>query len=138
MILSPEVIAAKACADAAKVRLTETASELQARLKPATLVHNAWSDVVDRGADAWDVALDRGTEALAVATDKGVRAKDEAVAFARARPGVAAAAATPLVAVLVGPGLVRRALRNPPPPPPSDPNDPPRLTGPIPYLETRP
>lgn len=134
MSLSPEVIAAKARAEAARLRLTDTASELQSRLTPGRLVHDAWSDAVDRGADAWETAVERGSAALDVAAERGTKAKDEVVAFARERPGIAAAAVIATVALLVGPALVRRALRTPPPVP----NDPPRLTGPIPYLETRP
>lgn len=134
--MDSEIMAAKARAVAARERLTDTASELQHRLNPATIAHGAWSSVVDRSADAWDTALNRGTHVLNDAIDLGHDAAEDAVAFARARPGVVAAAGTAAIALLFGPGIIRRALR----PAPDEPvhSGPPRLRGPIPYLETRP
>lgn len=133
---APDVIAAKARALASREQLTATATELQDRLRPTAIVHDAWSTVVDRSADAWDMAVDRGTHVLNDAVARGNDATQTAVAFARRRPGVTAAAGTAVVALLFGPGVVRRLLR------PSitepAPTGPPRLTGPIPYLETRP
>ncbi|MFD1951129.1 hypothetical protein ACFSGX_10165 [Sphingomonas arantia] len=132
---SPEVIAAKARAAAARMRLDGTVAELKTRLQPSTLAHNVWADTVDRGADAWDVTVERGTESLALAVDKATEAGEAAFAYAQKRPGVVAAAAGAAIALLAGPSLIRRALRSPPPKP--IPTNPPRLTGPIPHLETR-
>ncbi|GGE77465.1 DUF3618 domain-containing protein [Sphingomonas prati] len=131
---SPEVLAAKARAAAARTRLDGTVAELKGRLQPSTLVHNAWADTVDRGADAWDVTVERGTKSLTLAVDKATEAGEAAVAYAQKRPGVVATGFGTALALLVGPSLVRRALRRPPPKP--IPTDPPRLTGPIPHLET--
>ncbi|HEX8446143.1 MAG TPA: hypothetical protein VF649_05965 [Sphingomonas sp.] len=135
MILDPDVIAAKARAAAARSRLEGTFTELQSRLNPASLAHTAWSGAVDRGADAWESAIDRGTEAWSVAVDRGTQATEEAVAFIRQRPGLTAAVATAALALIATPSLVRRARGTPSSPP--DRQDPPRLTGPIPHLETR-
>jgi hypothetical protein len=66
MTVTPPVVAAKARAQAARARLDETLSELQHRLAPSTLAHNAWATTVDRGADAWDATVERGTESLAI------------------------------------------------------------------------
>lgn len=137
MSLDPAIVAARANAAAARARLEATVQEMQSRLNPSAIVHGAWSDMVDRGADAWDVAVDRGTEALGIAVDRSAQATEEAVAFVRRRPGLSAAAATAALALIAGPALVRRALRPSPPEPPVM-DAPPRLTGPIPHLETRP
>lgn len=137
MTSDPGVVAARARATAARERFEETLGELQSRLTPSAIMHNAWAGVVDRSTDTWDAVMDRSGEALGVAVDRGTQVTDEAVAFVRKRPGVSAAAVATAVALLLGPTLVKRALRAPPPPPPA-PNDPPRLTGPIPHLETRP
>ncbi|WP_076068473.1 DUF3618 domain-containing protein [Sphingomonas montana] len=136
MIAAPAVLAAKGRAEAARARLDGTVAELQVRLNPSTVVHTAWANTVDRGADAWDATVERGTEGLAVAVDQATRAYEDAATFARNRPGVVAAALASAVALLAGPSLVRRALRTPPPKPVE--TDPPRLTGPIPHLEIRP
>ena len=137
MSMDPAIAAAKANAVAARARLEATVQEMQSRLNPSAIVHGAWSDMVDRGADAWDVAVDRGAEALSVVVDRGSQATEDAAAFVRRRPGLSAAAATAAIALVAGPPLVRRALRKPPPEPPVA-EALPRLTGPIPHLETRP
>jgi hypothetical protein len=44
-------------AEAARRQLVETASELQARLRPGTLASNAWEEVKDRGGELADDAI---------------------------------------------------------------------------------
>ena len=48
---APELVAARAQADAARARLMDTLAELQQRLKPATIAGQAWEGVKERTGD---------------------------------------------------------------------------------------
>jgi hypothetical protein len=48
---APEILKAKRDAEQARKALLETAHELQTRLKPGTIVGNAWDGVKERGSD---------------------------------------------------------------------------------------
>jgi hypothetical protein len=48
---APEILKARLEAEQARRRLGDTAAELQERLKPATLAHNAWDGVKERGGE---------------------------------------------------------------------------------------
>jgi hypothetical protein len=50
-VSAPELVAARAQAEAARARLMKTAGELQQRLKPATIAGNAWEGVKERTGD---------------------------------------------------------------------------------------
>lgn len=52
-----QLVRAKAEAEEARKRLASTMGTLQYRLKPATLMNNAWEGVRDRGSDAADRGL---------------------------------------------------------------------------------
>ena len=53
-----ELTAAKQEAERARRRLAATAAELQQRLKPGTLAHNAWAGVKDRSGEIADDAVE--------------------------------------------------------------------------------
>jgi ElaB/YqjD/DUF883 family membrane-anchored ribosome-binding protein len=55
---TPEIAAARIRAETARARLMETARELQERLSPRTLAHNAWEGAKLKGADAVEDAVD--------------------------------------------------------------------------------
>lgn len=48
---APELVAARARADAARARLMDTVAELQQRLKPATIAGQAWEGVKEKTGD---------------------------------------------------------------------------------------
>lgn len=48
---APELVAARAQADAARVRLMDTVAELQQRLKPGTIAGQAWEGVKEKTGD---------------------------------------------------------------------------------------
>ena len=48
---APELVAARAQAEAARARLMETVAELQQRLKPATIAGQAWEGVKEKTGD---------------------------------------------------------------------------------------
>ncbi len=52
------VTAARIEAERARGRLIDTARELQERLSPGTLAHNAWSGAKTKSAEVADVAVD--------------------------------------------------------------------------------
>jgi len=53
-----EISIAKQEAERARRRLAATAAELQQRLKPGTLAHNAWAGVKDRSGEIADDAVE--------------------------------------------------------------------------------
>ncbi len=55
---SPTVAAARIEADRARARLMDSARELQERLSPGTLAHNAWEGAKIKGADLAEDAVD--------------------------------------------------------------------------------
>ena len=55
---TPEIAAARIEAERARARLMETARELQERLSPGTLAHNAWAGAKEKGADLAEEAVD--------------------------------------------------------------------------------
>jgi hypothetical protein len=55
---TPEVAAARIKAEKERAQLMETARELQARLSPGVLVHNAWEGAKTKGADYAEDAVD--------------------------------------------------------------------------------
>ena len=55
---SLQVTAAKIEADRARARLMDSARELQDRLSPGTLAHNAWEGAKIKGADLAEDAVD--------------------------------------------------------------------------------
>lgn len=55
---TPEVAAARIAAERARSRLMATARELQERLSPGTLAHNAWEGAKSKGADLAEGAVD--------------------------------------------------------------------------------
>jgi hypothetical protein len=55
---SMQVTAARIEADRARARLMECARELQERLSPGTLAHNAWEGAKIKGADLAEDAVD--------------------------------------------------------------------------------
>ena len=55
---TPEMAAARIEAERARARLMETARELQDRLSPAVLAHNAWEGAKAKGADFAEDAVD--------------------------------------------------------------------------------
>jgi hypothetical protein len=55
---SPTVTAARMEADRARARLMDSARELQERLSPGTLAHNAWEGAKIKGADLAEDAVD--------------------------------------------------------------------------------
>ncbi len=55
--MSAELILARREAEAARQRLTATLSELQQRLKPATLATNAWEGVKDKSGEIAEDAV---------------------------------------------------------------------------------
>ena len=55
---SPKVTAARMRAENARARMMETAHELQNRLSPKTIVHNAWEGAKEKGADLAEGAVD--------------------------------------------------------------------------------
>lgn len=84
----------------AKKRFGTTMGALQYRLKPATLVSNAWEEVRDKGSDAADGALD-AVHGMA----------DGAVQAARSRPMAASGIAAALVLFLARAPLWRVASK---------------------------
>ena len=55
---TPQIAAARVEAERARARLMETARELQERLSPGTLAHNAWEGAKSKGADLAEEAVD--------------------------------------------------------------------------------
>ena len=55
--MSADLVLARRQAEAARRRLTATMSELQQRLKPATLATNAWEGVKDKSGELADDAV---------------------------------------------------------------------------------
>jgi hypothetical protein len=55
---TPQVAAARIHAEKSRAQLMETARELQDRLSPATLAHNAWEGAKSKGADLAEDAVD--------------------------------------------------------------------------------
>jgi hypothetical protein len=55
---APELVAAKAQAEAARARLMATAHELQHRLSPSTIAGNAWDGVKEKTSDAAETAVE--------------------------------------------------------------------------------
>jgi hypothetical protein len=55
---SPKVTAAKMRAENARAQMIETAHQLQNRLSPKTLAHNAWEGAKEKGADLAEGAVD--------------------------------------------------------------------------------
>ena len=55
---TPQVAAARIQAEKARAQLMETAHELQQRLSPGTLAHNAWEGAKMKGADLAEDAVD--------------------------------------------------------------------------------
>lgn len=88
---APEIVAARARAEAARQRLLTSAHELQARLRPATLAENAKAVVMDKG------------EALA----------DTASDFARRKPAVVGGVAAAGLAFLARKPILRLFRRKP-------------------------
>ena len=92
---SPALLAARAEAELARTRFTDTLGELQHRLAPSTLARNAWDGVRDKG------------EAVA----------EQTVEFALEKPAVAGAAAAAVAAFVIRRPigrLVRRIFRRKP------------------------
>ena len=65
---TPQVAAARIEAERARVRLMETARELQERLSPATLAQNAWEGAKSKGADLAEEAVDAVRRRPAIAS----------------------------------------------------------------------
>ena len=55
---TPDVTAAKIEAERARARLIDTAQDLQTRLSPKLLAHNAWEGAKVKGADLAEDAVD--------------------------------------------------------------------------------
>ena len=55
---SPDVTAARIDAERARARLIDTAQDLQTRLSPKLLAHNAWEGAKVKGADLAEDAVD--------------------------------------------------------------------------------
>jgi len=55
---SSQVAAARIRAETARARLMETARELQLRISPGTLAHQAWEGTKNKGADLAETAVD--------------------------------------------------------------------------------
>jgi ElaB/YqjD/DUF883 family membrane-anchored ribosome-binding protein len=55
---APELIAARAQADAARARLMGTVGELQHRLSPGTIAGNAWDGVKEKTTDVAETAVE--------------------------------------------------------------------------------
>lgn len=55
---APEIVAARAQAEAARARLMDTVGALQHRLSPATMAGNAWEGVKEKTSDAADTAVE--------------------------------------------------------------------------------
>ena len=65
---TPQVAAARIKAERARAELMETARELQERLSPAVLAHNAWEGAKTKGADLAEDAVDAVRRRPAIAT----------------------------------------------------------------------
>ena len=65
---TPQVAAARIKADKARAELMETARELQERLSPGTLAHNAWEGAKSKGADLAEDAVDAVRRRPAIAS----------------------------------------------------------------------
>lgn len=65
---TPEIAAARIEAERARARLMETASQLQERLSPGTLAHNAWEGAKNKGADLAEDAVDAVRQRPALAS----------------------------------------------------------------------
>jgi hypothetical protein len=65
---TPQVAAARIKADKARALLMETARELQERLSPAVLAHNAWEGAKMKGADLAEDAVDAVRRRPAIAS----------------------------------------------------------------------
>ena len=65
---TPQVAAARIQAETARAQLMETAQELQQRLSPAVLAHNAWEGAKMKGADLAEDAVDAVRKRPAIAT----------------------------------------------------------------------
>lgn len=55
---SPAIAAARVKAEAARAKLMDSARELQVRISPKTLAHNAWEGAKMKGADLAEEAVD--------------------------------------------------------------------------------
>lgn len=55
---SPAIAAARVKAETARAQLMDTARELQVRISPRTLAHNAWEGAKMKGADLAEDAVD--------------------------------------------------------------------------------
>ena len=55
---SPAIAAARVKAETARAQLMDTARELQVRISPKTLAHNAWEGAKMKGADLAEDAVD--------------------------------------------------------------------------------
>jgi hypothetical protein len=65
---TPQVAAARIKAEKARAQLMETARELQERLSPAVLAHNAWQGAKTKGADLAEDAVDAVRRRPAIAS----------------------------------------------------------------------
>jgi hypothetical protein len=65
---TPQIAAARIKADKARALLMETARELQERLSPAVLAHNAWEGAKMKGADLAEDAVDAVRKRPAIAS----------------------------------------------------------------------
>jgi hypothetical protein len=55
---TPEIAAARITAERARAKLFATAEQLQERLSPKRLTHDAWEGAKDKGADIAETAVD--------------------------------------------------------------------------------
>jgi hypothetical protein len=65
---TPQVAAARIQAEKKRAELMETARELQERLSPAVLAHNAWEGAKSKGADLAEDAVDAVRNRPAIAS----------------------------------------------------------------------
>lgn len=65
---TPQVAAARIQAEKARAQLMETAHELQQRLSPGALAHNAWEGAKAKGADLAEDAVDAVRRRPAIAS----------------------------------------------------------------------
>ena len=65
---TPQVAAARIQAEKARAQLMETAHELQQRLSPGVLAHNAWEGAKMKGADLAEDAVDAVRRRPAIAS----------------------------------------------------------------------
>ena len=64
---TPQVAAARIQAEKSRAQLMESARELQERLSPAVLAHNAWEGAKSKGADLAEDAVDAVRKRPAIA-----------------------------------------------------------------------